>query len=394
MAQLQRGIAPDLLVSQVANTMPYLFEEAVDGTDLGRFPPAQVLRSERATPTDPELLDHFGYFRLCMSSHYLSCGTPVPTDVDNQIRQKLWPRQLPLETALQMAELVLASRKWDFTQVSNRNITGASGTDWEKEVLSGHLGEWFTLSSGAYCALRKYEAPEARAKAKDLLDAIADEVHRHSEIFGSLWRAGEGVASLKASAYIAHNFGDLDRVMDMWDLSVADPLRLQFYKLGVSPFDTKGDLRYMGRLWTAGELYKSTIDGSSMALENHRHYALRKPRSLRERPEYLIPTAPFFDGWGRAVAHGLANADGSPSEKTLEVFETLTSGWERQPKSMGYGRGLRGMMEVHPALKVEAPADKAKARWVRSVLDTSQEVFERRWNEEALKHLDDIPSRA
>ena len=61
---------------------------------------------------------------------------------------------------------------------------------------------------------------------------------------------------------------------------------------------------------------------------------------------------------------------------------------------MGYGRGLRGMMEVHPALKVEAPADKAKARWVRSVLDTSQEVFERRWNEEALKHLDDIPSRA
>jgi len=80
MATLPRGIAPDLLYSQVKNTVPYFSE-------LGAFPPAKVLRnSDLSVP-----LTHFEYYRLCLSSHYLSCGTPVPTDVDNQIRLKLWP---------------------------------------------------------------------------------------------------------------------------------------------------------------------------------------------------------------------------------------------------------------------------------------------------------------
>ena len=88
MAQLPRGISPDLLQSQVRNTMPYLFEGAVVG-----FPPADTLRAYE--PGQP--LTHFEYFRLCLSSHYLSCATPVPTDVDNQIRLKLWPKALPVD---------------------------------------------------------------------------------------------------------------------------------------------------------------------------------------------------------------------------------------------------------------------------------------------------------
>src|SRR5580700_2948201 len=225
MASLRRGIAPELLLSQVENTMPYLFEAQGEGAPLAleSFPPAQVLRSFAAEPS--KALSHFEYFRLCVSSHYLTCGTPVPTDVDNQIRSKLWPAELPLAAALPMADLVLESRGWDFVAVTARFVRGPAGTPWQSEALSGHLGEWFTLSAAAYCALGRYRDPAAQAKRLELLEAVGSEVRRHSEVFGALWRAGEGLACLKASASIAHNFGVLDRVMDMWSLSAGDPLR-------------------------------------------------------------------------------------------------------------------------------------------------------------------------
>jgi hypothetical protein len=390
MAHLPRGIAPDLLLSQVKNTMPYLFESEVADTALGRFAPAQIFRAYAEEPG--QALSHFEYFRLCVSAHYLTCATPVPTDVDNQIRHKLWPQALPVDTALEMSAFVLESRRWDFTVVTTRFVRGAAGTEWGSQALSGHLGEWFTIASAAYCALGRYAEPEARERRQALFDAITDEVKRHSEIFGTLWRAKEGIACLKAAASIAHNFGDLDRVMDMWELSVGDPLRLEFYKLGVTPFDSNGNLRYLGRLWTAGELYKSTIGGSAMAFENHRHFALRKPKCLRLSPECLIPTGPFFDDWGRQVARFLATPEGKPSEATLEVVDALKHGWERLPRTLGYGRALRGMLDAHPAdLPLE---DLMKSHAARAVLEISQERFERKWNDEALQELDDIPSRA
>lgn len=389
MAHLPRGIAPELLVSQVKNTMPYLFDPETGQTPLGQLAPSRVLRESEPKASEP--LTHFEYFRLCLSSHYLSCATPVPTDVDNQIRHKLWPKQLPLETALEMADLVIESRRWDFTLLSTRFTFGAVGTPWEKENVSGHLGEWFTVASGAYCALGQYKEGEAAQKREVLLQEIADEVNRHSEIFGSLWRAGDGIGSLKASASLAHNFGDLDRVMDMWDLSPGDPLRLRFYKLGISPFDPDKKLRYLGRLWVAGELYKSQIETSAMALENHRHFALRKPKCLRRAPELRVPTGPFFDDWGRTVARALATPEGKPSEDTREVIEALQHGWERLPKTVGYGRALRGIQEIHPELKIEGVE---KVHHSRMVLDTPQARFEKKWADEALRLMDEIPSRA
>ena len=385
MANLRRGIAPELLLSQVKNTMPYLFEEAVSESPLGDFVPAHILREFAATT--PAELSHFEYFRLCLSAHYLTCATPVPTDVDRQIRHTLWPSQLSLEEALQMADLVLASRKWDFTQVSTRFVHGAPDTLWGREPLSGHLGEWFTVSSGAYCALKQYRSPRAQTKRDELLDNIADEVTRHSEIFGSLWKANDGITCLKASASIAHNFGDLDRVMDMWELPVDDPLRLNYYKLAMSPFDTNRKLRYLGRLWVAGELYKSAIDGSAMALENHRHFALRKPKCLRKSPAFLIPTGPFFDDWAKQVARGLATPEGVPSEETHEVIAALKHGWERMEKTVAYGRALNVIQKTHSSLRIEGLRRDPRA-------EIPQERFEKKWNDEALRLMDDIPSRA
>lgn len=382
MTQLRRGIAPELLLSQVKNTMPYLFDEETGKTPLASFPPAQVLRS-----FDPAAdLSHFEYFRLCLSCHYLTCATPVPTDVDNQIRLRLWPKDAPLETALEMAQLILESRKWDFPLVTGRFSTGAKGSEWEKETLSGHLGEWFTVASGAYCALKQYSSPLAKAKRDELLENIADEVRRHSEIFGSLWRAQDGLGALKASASIAHNFGDLDRVMDMWELSVDDPLRLEFYKLAITPFDSNRKLRYLGRLWVAGELYKSPIDGSSMSHENHRHFALRQPRCLRKDRAFLITTGPFFDGWGREIAQDLTD----PNE-LQEVVSALKNGWERLPKTVGYGRALRGIREIHPEIKLD---ELTKIHFCRAILDNPQDRFEKKWSDEAVRLIDEIPSRA
>lgn len=391
MAYLPRGIAPDLLLSQVKNTLPYLFEEGPARAALGDFPPAQVVWEFAQNPTAP--LDHFGYFRLCLAAHYLTCATPVPTDVDNQIRRKLWPANLPFEIALAMAEHVLASRAYDFTKVTRRFTPGAGGTPWEKETLSGHLGEWFTVAAAAYCALGNYpQAAAAKNLRQDFFDAITDEVRRHSEIFGSLWRANDGLGALKASASVAHNFGDLDRVINMWEVNAADPLRLEHYQLTTTPLDPNGKLRHLGRLWVAGELYKTPIaHGSAMALENHRHFALRKPRCLRESIDLIITTGPFFDDWGKLVARYFADATGQPTEKTREVIEALQHGWERLPKSVGYGRALRGFAEVHPTLRLE---DFATNPTQKNVLAIAQPHFEAKWAEEALRQMDEIPSRA
>ncbi len=377
MAKPTRGIAPELLISQVFNTMPYLLETQ---GELARFKPTITIRQASRAPNAE--YSHFEYYRLCLSAHYLSCGTPVPTDVDNQIRKKLWPAGLALDTALEMADLILESRKWDFTLVSSRFTYGAKSTPFESEALSGHLGEWFTVASGAYCAMKQYSSGKAKEKGEQIYTAIADEVNRHSEIFGSLLRAQDGLGCLKASSSIAHNMGDLDRVMDMWELSVGDPLRLQFYKLTHQPFDTERRLRYKGNLWLAGELYKSKIGTSSLALENHRHFALRKPKCLRKNPDFFIPTAPFFDDWGRKVARGLGSG-----EELREVVTTLIEGWERQPGTLAYGRGLRGILEIYPELEKEMKAD------LRLVPESHSE-FEAAWNKAALAHMGEIPSRA
>ncbi len=372
--------------------MPYLFEDGVGNRLAEAFPPAGWVREFSGRPARSETeseLDHFEYFRLCLSAHYLTCGTPVPTDVDNQIRLKLWPKRLPLPVAIAMASLVLESHEWEFSEVSSRSIKGAVGSEWESEKLSGHLGEWFTVACAAYAALARYANPAAVELRQKLSLAIGDEVVRHSEIFGSLWRAHDGIGCLKASAIIAHNLGDLDRVMDMWELPPFDPLRMKFYKLGGSPFDSERRLRFEGRLWVAGELYKEKIDGSSMALENHRHFALRKPRSLRRFPELVVPIAPFFDEWGVAIAQLLYGAGPASSDELREVTDTLIEGWARQPGTTAYGRALVGIASVVPELRYDGVSSTEAA-----VLARSREQFEGRWNELAIEGVDAIPSRA
>jgi hypothetical protein len=404
MSQFARGISPQLLLSQVQGTMPYLFSEASPHRErFHSFPPANLLQDYARMMSEKENdPTHVEYFRLCVCAHYSSCGTPVPTDVDNQIRLKLWPRKLSLEMAIEMADFILESRGFDFTAVTTRFTVAPldSNSGVMQAPLSGHLGEWFTLASAAYCAFLNFKGEIAEKKRAEIFSAIADEVRHHSEIFGALWKAGDGLGALQASANIAHNFGDLDRVMDMWDLSPVDPLRLEFYKLGSMPFNADRKLRYLGRLWVAGELYKSPIEGSAMAFENHRHFALRKPKCLRESPLLLVPNGPFFDAWGKTVAEyflsrGESGSEGG-SESLNEVIDALIHGWNRLPKTMGYGRALRGILEVAPEL-AQTHADLGSLlgdRTVKEQLNVTESDFESKWSTAALHWMDEIPSRA
>jgi hypothetical protein len=357
--------------------MPYLFDDP--SSPLASLEPARtVLSFDAAIP-----LDHVGYYRLCWSSHLLTCATPVPTDVDNAIRHKLWPAGLPLATVLEQARLVLASRAWDTSLLGNRGCYGAEGSSWAGVALSGHTGEWFTVAAAAYSALAPYRASEAKGLRAELFEAIERAIAEHVGVFGSLVDARDGVGALRASSCIAHNFGDLDRVIDLWELPVADPLRLRHYRLGVTPLDLDGQLRHGGVLARAGELYKATIGGSSMALENHRHFALRKPRALRRSPALRVPIGPFLDAWGEAVAREL---DGPERD---EVVVALTEGWERLPKTVGYGRAIAGLLAARPELR-DAPLLRPTLRDARykPLVKTPRDRFEADWSESALKVLD------
>ena len=178
--------------------------------------------------------------------------------------------------------------------------------------------------------------------------------------------------------------------MDMWELSIDDPLRIHFYHLTTLPFDSNRKLRYLGRLWVAGQLYKSIIDGSSMASENHRHFALRKPKSLRSQRNFIIPIGPFFDSWGETLSQSL-----SPESPELsEILEALIQGWMRLPKTVGYGRAIRSISEAHPHLLSKEIKELKKDRLKRQILETPCDRFELKWNKAALELMDDIPSRA
>ncbi|RYZ61728.1 MAG: hypothetical protein EOP09_19600, partial [Proteobacteria bacterium] len=182
MAQYARGIAPETLITQVQGTMPYVFEVEPD-SELARFEPVKRLRTfaenppAAPAPDTDETLTHEEYFKLCVSAHYSSCGSLVPTDVDNQIRLKLWPKNLPLETALEMARWVIQARAFDYRLVSTRYTYGPKDTPFEKDSLDGHLGEWFTIAVAAYCALKRYSSQEAKKVVQELAQSIRDEVH-------------------------------------------------------------------------------------------------------------------------------------------------------------------------------------------------------------------------
>jgi hypothetical protein len=360
----ERGISPEILLAHVENTAPWLFR---DRAPLTPYTAVVIEAKDRLVKAKLEL-SHFDYFSLCLASHYSSVATFVPTDVDNQIRKNLWHGP----DTERMAEHTLASLAWDFRPLTARY------QEFQGDYVCGHQGEWFSVAVGAY-AVHRAEKP---GLAKLVAERIREEALGEARLFTGLKKAKDGIGLLKASTAIAHNFGDLDRVIDQWNLPPDDYLRVQVYKLG---HERRASFAQQESLLEAGALNKAF-----MASENHRHYPLRKPRSLRASVDFLLPLGPFFDSWGETVARSPLLED----RDRLEIAEALLDGFTKlsSPKIplYGYARALGGMQRGWKHLVAELPTRAQKLLQkgaIPEILRQDQRAFEADWAKRALTFL-------
>ncbi len=346
------GIAPSILWSQVLNTAPWVTSpEFLDGA--APYLALWARRSSEESWSNP-----VDYYRLNITAHHTTVATFVPTDVDNAIRFKLWSPTLDGDLLAQMAELVLESRQWHPRAVTTRWVEPSRALG----MLSGHDGEWFSTAAAAFSATRR-KLPEI---SKRVGEAIMAEFDRHEAIFKECLKLRDGIQTLKAATLIAHNLGDLDRVLEQWKIPEDDALMQAVFQGGDR------------RLKAAGELNKKW-----MAAENHRHFALRKPRGLRRSSDLLLPVGPFFDDWGRRVARHPAL---TPRD-VAEIVEALVEGWENlKTPTQGYARAIAGILDAFPggasALGKLLPARverKIAAGPLRAMIAVPQQRFEARW---------------
>jgi hypothetical protein len=390
-----RGVAPKILIEQVKNTAPFLFQfskETLAGPEVSYI--KHIIDTDEKQG-DLTSLPHLEYFELCLSAHYATVATFVPTDVDNQIRSRLWSPSVPLETLEAMADLVLKSRGWDTRLVSSRWLSSRKDPSVR---LGGHDGEWLSTAAGAYGALRKRSPDRAALIAAEIIR----ELQKSADLFKEFRDCKDGVSLLISSALIAHNMGDLDRVLDMWNIENSDPLKQAVYKVAhIAPQDlgdvenatvskNKAPARFGGQLLAAGHLNKAM-----MALENHRHFALRGARPLRKGTDFLIGIGPFFDEWGARVAsHPSLSGEekGLIAEYLIDGFEFLAA--KNGPTPVGYARALSGMLERFPgglqSLSNYLPAKLArtlKAGPLRTYCVIPQARFEEQMSQAAFRFL-------
>lgn len=351
------GIATALLLRQVENTVPFLF------TERGGPPYAEVLRRWKAhDDPEPPLLD---YFRLCMSAHWATAGTFIPTDVDIGIRWKLWNQPGSEAARAGMCDLVRAALAWDYVPFTARRARLPDGTS-----LATHEGTWFSVAAGAYAATLTADP----GRAEGLVELIAQEVRREAAALAALRQAGDALGFLAAVALVAHNLGDLDRIIDMSELAADDPLRRRVYKAG-----RPGAAEHHPLFAVVAEL-----NTAHLASENHRHLALRRAKPLRRRREHLLPVGPFYDAWGAAIAD--PRRGGLELTELGEAVSALLDGYGRGVSQAGYPRALAGILEAVPggssALAKHLPARDARllsTGALRQAVSVPRARFEARW---------------
>ena len=330
------GIRSAALLDLVRNTAPFLFEG-----DNGHFDPVKhayvgILRDAARTP--PEDSDIWAYFELCIAAHFATVGTFVPTDVDNAIREKIWSFVHTEVVFEPMWNRTLEFLHWDERPVSKRFVEIGG------ERLSGHQGEWVTIAMGAYGTAKRISSEALPA----IREAIEKEVSREEEILRQLrheFLESPEPTTLKAYlagvAAIAHNLGDLDRMIDAYEIEDTDVLKRRVYRLGHE------DSRAPKALFLeAGKIYQTLL-----ASENHRNFALRSPKALRKTSQFLIPYGPFLDDWGKSLVKDGLKTGKMDEREFREGVEALVLGWKKlNPVSIytsqGYARALVGIQSA------------------------------------------------
>jgi hypothetical protein len=320
------GIAPNILLKHVETTAPFLFQgELQTSGDKRAF--LEKLRFYKKNLQQLKHIDLAEYFHLCLAAHWATAGTFVPTDVDNQIREGLWKHEQIQRYIDKMARLTMEAWTWDYSQVTNRKSYSQDG----KSVMSTHEGTWLSVAIGAYCALRKHQKS---ALAQEMGECILAELRKEEAILLQLREERDALNFLRAAPLLAHNLGDLDRVIEQWGMEDSDPLYQRVYKLGHRLHSD-----YSPVLVFAGQVNKEFT-----AKENHRHMSMRQAKCLRRSHRYLIPVGPFMDDWGKILGDDLQL---NPEDKG-EIVAALFEGFKRQDQAFGYVRAFRGLVSTLP----------------------------------------------
>lgn len=320
------GIAPNILLKHVENTNPFLFQGEIETTGAKRAYLAKLVFYKKNLNALKNI-DLAEYFHICLSAHWATAGTFVPTDVDNQIREGLWKHGHIEKHIEKMAKLTIDSWTWDYEQVTNRKSYNPS----ENQVMSTHEGTWLSVAIGAYCALKKYRR---EALAEEVANVILAEATKEEKLLLNLREKRDHINFLRSTALMAHNFGDLDRVIDQWQMTEDDPFRLHIYKLG----------HRLNKNYNPILAYSGQVNKQFLSVENHRHMSMRQPRCLRRSYKFLIPVGPFMDSWGETLGR---SANLSMEEKG-EIVAALYEGWTRQDQALGYIRAFRGLTHSLP----------------------------------------------
>lgn len=320
------GIAPNILLKNVENTAPFLFQGELDTSGPNRAYLAKLVHYKK----NLKALNHIDlteYFHLCLAAHWTTAGTFVPTDVDNQIREGLWRHETVGAHIQKMAKLTIESWQWDYEQVTNRKSYNPS----RGQVMSTHEGTWLSVAIGGYNALIKNKQP---ALAQDVADVILAEIEKEEKLLIELREKRDHINFLRSTALMAHNFGDLDRVIDQWQMNPDDAFYKRIYKLG----------HRLNENYSSILVYAGQVNKAFLALENHRHMSMRQPRALRKSSKFLIPVGPFMDDWGKVLGESKLLSD----EEKVEIIAAFHEGYGRQDHAYGYIRAYHGMIKALP----------------------------------------------
>lgn len=320
------GIAPNILLKNVESTAPFLFKGELD-TAGPKKAFLNKLIFYKKNLNQLKNIDLTEYFHICLSAHWATAGTFVPTDVDNQIREGLWRHGEIGRHIEKMAKLTIDSWTWDYTQVTNRKSYNLTAN----QVMSTHEGTWLSVAIGAYCALMKNKRLEL---AQDVADVILAEADKEEKLLLELREKRDHINFLRSSALMAHNFGDLDRVIDQWQMSDDDPFKKRIYKLGHRLNESYSPILF----------YTGLVNKEFLSVENHRHMSLRQPKCLRKTHRFLVPVGPFMDDWGAI----LGSAPDLDLAEKAEILTALFEGYNRQNQAFGYVRAARGLMNSLP----------------------------------------------
>ena len=354
---MKSGIANSVLVEQVRNTAGWLWTMPAGAPLVAIFDGAAPDDGAAADDGD----DLVRTLRLRLAAHYATVATFVPTDVDAHIRHHMW-------LAVDDASVFAAARTCvdeaaarDPAVVSERVVEG----------VSGHNGEWFSVRAGA---LGRALVLGLEREAADLAAHLDAELDREERLFGDAVAQGlPARVTLGLATILAHNLGDLSRVVEAWPKALAaHPLRERYARLGHAD-----GWRRSPAFVLAGALNKEL-----MAHENHRFLALRKPRALRRGRELLLPLGPWFDDWGGRVGRAPLLDDGERAEVVSALIELHLS----SPHQEGCLRALAGIHQATRgglgaflgALPARIRKEALRGR-IRAAIDVRAEVFEARF---------------